>query len=147
MKVRKNVLLPSLTSILPISILKNIVRIIVGVTLGSYLLLLLLTRLPAVQRWTAERVSQTLSEALETHVEMSEVRLGLFNRVVIDDLLVRDRNNATILQAARIGVSIDILDLLRDGHVHLDVAQLYSFDIHLRRYAADEPYSFQFITV
>ena len=113
-------------------------------TLGTYLLLLLLTNIPSVQRWTAVRLARWLSDELHARVEMSNVRLGLVNRVVIDDVLLHDRSGHPLLQAARLSAKIDLLQLV-DQRVRLSSVQLYGYDIRLRREAPDSAYNFQFV--
>ena len=113
-------------------------------TLGTYLLLLLLTNIPSVQQWTAARVARVLSDELQTQVSMSNVRLGLFNRVVVDDVLLCDLSGRPMLTAARVGANIDLFELM-EGRIRISSVQLYGYDIRLRREAPDQPYNFQFV--
>ncbi len=131
-------------ALLPIKIIKIIARFLVGATLGLYLLLLLLTSLPVVQRWTAEKLSSVLAEQLQTAVTMSNVRLGLFNRVVVDDLSLLDQDGRHLLNASRLSAKVDILELIK-GRVRIASVQLYGYDIRLRRDDPARPYNFQFV--
>ena len=116
----------------------------VGVALGGYLTLLLLTSLPVVQQWTARRGAALLSDVLGTDVRVGNIRLGLFNRIVADDVLLFDQRSDTLLAAARLSAKVDIT-ALASGQVRIANVQLHGYDIRLRRHSPDEPYTFQFI--
>lgn len=109
---------------------------IIGMTLFS--------TLPASQRWLAGKVSDVMSKELATEVNIGRVELGLFNRIVVDDLRLMDRSADTLLTATRMSVKFSWEGLF-DGQVNLHAVQLFGFDIRLRRPSPDEPYNFQFL--
>jgi len=111
---------------------------------GGYLALLLFTASPWAGQWMARKVATLLSEQLETDVTVGRIQLGLFNRIVIDDLLLHDQQGDTLLAATRLSAKIDPWQLLQ-GSYHIANAQLFGYDIRLRRPASDQPYNFQFI--
>ncbi|MCR4994079.1 MAG: translocation/assembly module TamB [Bacteroidales bacterium] len=121
-----------------------LVRSIVGIVLGLYLGILLFTALPACQHWLAAKASDVLSRQLGTEVAIGNVQVGLFNRLVIDDVLVLDQQGDTLLAAARLSAKTDVLQFLK-GHIRFSNVQLFGYDIRLRRRTADTPYNFQFI--
>lgn len=134
--------------------LSYIVRVIAGVLLGIYLSLLVFTAAPFVQRWIAHEASALLSKELNTSVAIANVRLGLFNRVVVDDLLLMEPADFgegmegitpdTLLYATRVSAKLQLLPLMK-GKVHISNAQLFGYDIRLRRLSTEHPYNFQFI--
>ena len=128
----------------PIKKLSYLVRIVVGIVMGTVLALLLFTGMHSFQRWTAGRVADVLSAELDTHVEIGRLRIDLPNRVVLDDILLLDQHADTMLRAARLSTKVDILALAKQ-RIRLSNIQLFGYDIHLRRHAADEPYNFQFV--
>lgn len=85
-----------------------------------------------------------LSDEWQTNVHIGRVRIGLFNRVVIDDLLVADQEADTMLAATRLSVTMDPWQLL-NGSVRIGNIQLFGYDIRLRRQQPDRPYNFQFL--
>lgn len=85
-----------------------------------------------------------MSDELATEVRMGNARLGLFNRIVLDDVLVCDQNADTLLSAARLSAKMDVWQLMQ-GRVRIENIQLFGYDIRLRRTAPDVPYNFQFI--
>ncbi len=85
-----------------------------------------------------------LSDELHTKVAIGNARLGLFNRVVIDDALVFDQQGDTLLAAARLSAKMDVWRILQ-GQVRIANIQLFGYDARLRRRSPGEPYNFQFI--
>lgn len=85
-----------------------------------------------------------LSEELGSHVEIGNARLGLFNRVVLDDILLLDQQADTLLAATRASTKIDLLELTQ-GRIRIGSVQLFGYDIRLHRPTWDAPYNFQFI--
>lgn len=92
----------------------------------------------------AGKVSHVLSEELETKVAIGNIRIGLFNRAVLDDVFIQDLSGDSLLSAARLSSKIHIWDLFH-GRVKIDNLQLFGYTIHLRKRTAEEPYNFQFI--
>ena len=129
-----------------IKVLRNIVRILVGLLLIIYLGLLLFTASPLTQQWLTGRVERIISRELQTRVQVGNVRLGLFNRVVIDDLLLFDQQGDTLFSATRLSSKVQVPSLLK-GHYHIVNAQLFGYDLRLRRQSPSAPYNFQFILV
>lgn len=111
---------------------------------GLYLTLLLLTSLPSVQRWAGGVASRGLSAELGTSVTIGNLRLGLFNRVVADDIVLLDQRGDTLLRATRLGAKVRLKPLF-SGKIRLASAQLFGFEINLKKRTEDEPYNVQFV--
>ncbi len=92
----------------------------------------------------AGKASAILAEELNTEVSIGNVRLGLFNRIVIDDVLILDQEADTLLSAARLSAKASIWRLLK-GRFRFSNIQLYGYDIRLRKHTPEEPYNFQFV--
>ena len=101
-----------------------------GLVFIIYLIGLSLSKVPAVQSWTADVLSKSLSDYLETKVIIKDVSPGLFNRVIIDNVKIYDRNDSLMLNASRIAAKISLLPLL-DKKVQIDNAQIIGADIKL----------------
>ena len=85
-----------------------------------------------------------LSDQLQTDVSIGRARVGLFNRLVLDDVLLHDQDGDTLLAATRVSAKMDLLELMQ-GRIRIDNVQLFGYDIQLRRTAPEAPYNFQFI--
>lgn len=140
---KKSVLLSSKTDA-AIKTLSYIVRFLVGLMLVIIIGLILFTSLPASQRWLAAKVSSILSDELQTTVKIGRAQMSLFNRVVLDDVLLLDQQEDTLLTATRLSMKISLTDLAYDKF-NIAAAQLFGFDIRLRRPSTEDPYNFQFI--
>ncbi len=109
-----------------------------------YLLILLLVSLPAVQRWLGGVAARKLSKELNIEVHVGNLRLGLFNRLVADDVILYDQQGDTLLSAARVGAKAQLRPLF-SGKVRLANVQLFGFNIHLKKSSARSPYNVQFV--
>ena len=109
-----------------------------------YLTGLSLSKIPAVQSWTADVLSQSLSEYFETKILIEDVRPGLFNRLIIDNVKVYDQKDSLMLNAARIATKIRILPLL-NKKIHIDNAQIIGANIALYKTDNNSPLNCQFL--
>ena len=61
-----------------------------------------LLRTPAVQAYVADNIESALESKIGSDVEIGTVDLRLFNRVIIDDVLIYDQARQQLLKAGRI---------------------------------------------
>lgn len=115
-----------------------------GLVFIIYLIGLSLSKIPAVQSWTADVLSKSLTDYLETKVIIKDVSPGLFNRVIIDNVKIYDRNDSLMLNASRIAAKISLLPLL-DKKVQIDNAQIIGADIKLYKKDTETPINCQFL--
>ena len=103
-----------------------------------------LLHVPAVQRGIACRVSDVLSDVLASRVSVKNVSIGLFNRIVVDDIDVSDQNGQPLFSCHRASVKIAIMPLL-EGRTVITSAQLFGADVRLKRLHKDAALNCQFI--
>lgn len=115
-----------------------------GLVFIIYLIGLSLSKIPAVQSWTADVLSKSLTDYLETKIIIKDVSPGLFNRVIIDNVKIYDRNDSVLLNASRIAAKIRLLPLL-EKKVQIDNAQIIGADINLYKKDAGTPLNCQFL--
>lgn len=115
-----------------------------GLVLIIYLIGLSLSKIPAVQSWTADVVSRSLANYLGTTINIGNIRPGLFNRLIIDDVKIYDQKDSLMLNAARLAAKIRILPLL-EKEVHIDNAQLIGADITLYKVDSKSQLNCQFL--
>ena len=115
-----------------------------GLVLIIYLIGLSLSKIPVVQSWTADVLSQSLTNFLGTTVRIGDVSPGLFNRLIIDNVKVYDQNDSLMLNASRVAAKIRILPLL-EKKVHIDNAQIIGADIKLYKTNTETPLNCQFL--
>lgn len=112
--------------------------------IGVYTLVVVLLHVPAVQRLIASEMSAVLSGVLTSEVSVGRVSLGLFNRIIVDDVSLSDRSGAPLLSCHRMSAKVSLLPLL-DGRVSVSSAQLFGADVRLRREAEGKPLNCQYI--
>src|SRR3954466_13100618 len=122
-------------------ILKILGRILLGL-LGFILLLWLLVQTAPVQNFIVGKLTKSLSEDLKTEVKIGHVNLSLFDKVNLEDVLIKDRNKDTLLSAGAVKVRITDWFFLRDKIV-LKYIGLENANIFLHR--RDSVWNYQFI--
>lgn len=123
---------------------KYIIYTIAATLTSLYLLGFVLLRTPAIQKYVANNIENTLKEKIGSEVKIGKVDLRLFNRVIIDDILIYDQHHKQMLKAGRVSVAIDILPLL-DGKISISSAQLFGTKVNLYQTDASTPLNCQFV--
>ncbi len=108
-----------------------------------YAILLVLLHVPAVQRVLGESVALALADKLGTKVEVGNVNLGFFNRLIADDVNIYDQQGDSMLYAARVSVKLDYLPLVQ-GRVEISSAQLFGLKANLYKNTALSKPNYQF---
>ena len=122
---------------------KHIINGIVWTVLGLYVLLVVLLHTPAIQSFLASQVSTALEKKLGTKVLIGNVDLGLFNRAIIDDIVLYDQTNKQMVKASRMSVKINLYQLTR-GKIVISSAQLFGFQGDFYKQTCDSKPNFQF---
>ena len=105
--------------------------------------MLILTSLPAFQRWGAGVASQLLEDKIKSKVSIGNVRLNLLGRVVLDNVHLYDRRDTLMLRASRIAAKVDFMPLI-ERKIRISGAQLIGAKAKIYK-DGDEPFNFQFI--
>ena len=99
--------------------LKNklaLLRIFAASLVGLFLLAYLLLLVPAIQNKIATTLVHRFSKAIGAEVKLGQVRFSLFDKLDIQEVLVRDQNKDTLLYASslklRLIISLYILLIL-----------------------------------
>ena len=124
--------------------LKHIINWTIWSLLGLYLLLIILIHVPAVQGFLGRQVAGAISRKLGTEVSVGRIDLGFFNRLIIDDVVVKDQKRQDLLRSSRMTVKIDLLPLV-DGKIRVSSAQLFGAHANLYRETAESEPNYQFV--
>lgn len=89
-------------------------------------------------------VANELSELLGTEVSIGKINIGLFNRVIIDDLLLNDQSGQEMLKVTRLSAKFSILPLLH-GQISIGSVQLFGFNIVLNKPSPEADHNFKFV--
>ena len=123
--------------------LKHIINWTIWSLLTLYVVLIVLIHLPFVQSWLGSVVAGAVSKKLGTEVSVGRVDLGFFNRLIIDDVTIKDQRQADMIQARRMSVKIELLPLI-DGRVAISSAQLFGARARFYRDSAGATPNYQF---
>ncbi len=94
--------------------LSNILRFCIAIPACLYAVIIILLNLPSVQQRLSVFTSQKLSRLFQTEVAVGNVNIGLLNRVILDDVNIRDRSGAPLLEATRLSAKFSIRALLQN---------------------------------
>lgn len=124
--------------------IRHTINTVVWVLLTFYVTLTISVNIPAVQKYFGREVSSALSEKFGTKVCVGRIDVGLFNRIIIDDVTMLDHQRHPLLRAGRISAKLDLLRLPYN-EICITSAQLFGADIHINRASASARPNYQFV--
>jgi TamB, inner membrane protein subunit of TAM complex len=128
-------------------VLKKILKILSIVLLsllGLLIVLTILVNINSVQNFLTRKVTNRLSAKLHTEVSIAHVDFQLFNKMVVEGILIKDQQKDTLLYAGKINVRITDFFFLK-AHPVLHYVGLSNAVVHLNRPAHDSVWNYQFI--
>ena len=127
-------------------IVLKVIRIFGWMWLALIVLLLVLViviRIPAVQNKIVQRVVTSLKETTGAEISLERLVLSFPKRIVLENLLVADPKQDTLLYAGRISVDADLMGLL-SRRIQLNDVDLDEIKGHVYR-ADNGSFNFDFI--
>lgn len=124
--------------------LRKSINIILWTLVTIYFAIIVMLKLPPIQRSIGGWVSHVVSEKINTNVEVGNVDLGFLNRIIIDDVKIYDQRDSLMLASTRLSAKLDILEAIK-GKVSISSAQLFGFRAYLSKDSANAPFNFQFV--
>lgn len=116
----------------------------VGTILCTYLILLICINLKPIKNiWIAE-VEEEFSSLINSKVEVDDIDIGLFNRVMVHNLVVYDQNNEILLHTKKFSAKISLIELLK-GKISLRTMLLMDSNVCLYQNTAESSPNYQFI--
>ena len=115
--------------------LKYIVRTSIIVIMVCYFGLMAILSLPLIQNNISRIAARQLSELFHTEVSIGNVDLGLLNRIILQNVLIKDQSNNEMLKASRLSAKFELLPLLH-GHIRISSVQLFGLNARINK--ADE---------
>ena len=100
--------------------------------------------IPQAQNYLGSKVADAIADKLGTQVSIGRVDLGLFNRVIIDDVRIKDQQQQNMLRVGRLSVRIELMPLL-DGKIAISSAQLFGAHFLLYKENERSQTNFQFV--
>ena len=118
-------------------LLKRTIQWTIGIICGLYFCLQVAMHIPPVQRWAGSAASHVLHSLWDWEISIGRVRLGLWNRIIIDDIILKDKQDSTMLHASRLAAKLEIIPLF-DGKISIANAQLFGTKATLNKKIARE---------
>ena len=127
-----------------IKTLKYIINWTVGTIIGLILLTSILLHIPAIQKRGVDAACSALKEYLGTDVQIGSVSWRFPTRLMLDDILVYDRQDTLMLKVSRAAAKIEVIPLLKK-RIRIRNAQLFGANARLFKPSPDAPHNFQFL--
>ena len=88
--------------------------------------------------------SDVISDQIKSRVEVGRLRMGNFNRVILDDVFLYDQQDSLMLQAPRLAAKLEILPIF-DHKIHINNAQIIGAQVSLYQQKIDEDFNFKYL--
>ena len=89
-----------------------------------------------VQRGVSSFASNELTKLLGAEVSIGNINLGFLNRIILENVRLKDEQGAEMLSVARVSAAYDIAPLFK-GKIDIGSAQLFGFNAHLNKETPD----------
>jgi len=124
--------------------LKHAVTWLIWSLIAFVVLFQVIMNAPAAQAWIAGKIAHAVSQKLNTEVHIGSVNIGGINRVIVDEVLIKDQSMNDMLKVGRLSVRMELLPLL-DGRIVVSSAQLFNAHASLHRQDSLSQTNFQFV--
>ena len=124
---------------------RKIIKILTRSLLTLLILLIavwFLIQFTPVQNWLVKQASYKLSKALHTEVTVKHVDFSLFNKMLLEGILVKDRTKDSMFYIGSAGVRINDWFFLKEK-IELNYVSLEQTTIYLHR--TDSVWNYQFL--
>lgn len=108
--------------------LKHIINGIIWTAVIIYFVIIAAVRIPFIQSSIGAEVSDVLEKKLGTRVVVTRVDVGFLNRLIIDGVVIYDKNEKKMLRASRLAAKINYYELLRNGRISISSAQIFGMN-------------------
>lgn len=78
-------------------LLKRTIQWTIGIICGLYFCLQIAMHIPPIQKWAGSAASQVLHGMWDWDISIGRIRLGLWNRIIIDDIKLKDKQDSILL--------------------------------------------------
>ena len=124
--------------------LKHIINGAIWTLFGSYIAVIVLLHVPAVQGFIGSEVSTALSNKFGTKICIGRVDLGFINRLIIDDVAIFDQKGKKMVEATRLSAKLDYIPLTQ-GKISISSVQIFGMQATLYKETAQSKPNFQFV--
>lgn len=111
-----------------------VARVVTVIGLFAILLYILpswLTRIPSVQSWLGERVSTTISEALNSPIDIERVSLNGWSELEVDKLNIYDSSGRKALHLNQLKANLSLWSIIASERIEVHTLRLFEPNIWL----------------
>lgn len=112
--------------------------------MGGYLFILFLFNIPITQQVVTRFSENILEDKIGSEVSIGTIHLGLFNRIILKDITLKDQEGIDLLKCGLATCKIEWAPLLK-GEVSLRTISLLDGNICLYKKEKHLPHNFQFL--
>lgn len=125
-------------------LLKRTIQWTIGIICGLLLGLQICIHIPVVQEWTGNAVASAMQSIWGWDISIGRIRFGLGNRVIIDDIKLKDKQDSLMVHASRLAAKVELLPLAQ-GKISISNAQMFGTHAYLYQKSPDDKPNFQFL--
>lgn len=123
---------------------KYIIRTLIWGIFILYIGASIFLNLPYAQQKIASMVSTSLEQILKTDVSVGHVSLDVFRRIIVEDVLLKDRNGCDMISVSRLSARYELLSLLKEK-ITINSIQLLGFSVQLNKETPEADINIQFL--
>lgn len=120
----------------------RVALIILLLLLVSSIVLMLALKSPKVQTFVAQKVTEALSEKLDTKIDIGKVEITFFNRIYLEDLYIEDRRPDTLAYIGSVEATFNYFQLLRKK-ISLNNLKIDNVMVHMHKASGDLEFNFE----
>lgn len=124
--------------------LKHVINWVIWSVVALNAVLMILTHIPFCQEWIGQKVAYAIGQKLGTEVTIGRIDLGFLNRLIIDEVEIKDQQQNDMIRIGRMSVKMDFLPLA-EGRIVISSAQLFSAHASLYRSDSISAPNFMFV--
>ena len=123
---------------------KYIIRTLIWGVFILYIGFSVFLNLPFAQKKMASIVSSTLEQILKTEVSVGHISLDIFRRIIVEDVLLKDKRGNEMITVSRLSARYEPLSLLEEK-ITINSIQLLGFSVQLNKETPDSDTNIQFL--
>ncbi len=112
--------------------------------MGLCLAVMVIVRVPVIQSALGTAVASAISDKFGTPVSVGRVDVGIFNRIIVDDVAMLDKRGKRMLWVSRLSVKFSYTDLA-SGKITITSAQVFTPKFNLYKENTKSSPNFQFV--
>ncbi len=126
------------------NVFKKITKTIFIIVFSIILLVIVVLALPSTQDFISHKISNIVREKLNGMASIGEIGYKFPNKIFLNNALVLDKKNDTIIGAKHLEASVGILSLI---HLELVLSRikLSNTDVNIKKYKKDSVFNFSYL--